>query len=651
MRTLLVYPDFRAKDDHEYQRYFSLGLPYVSSALKRAGFEVDCLNLTYCQNPYESLSLMMAQRQYDILGTTGLSAEFVFVRKLIQKVKEAHPEIRVVLGGGMITSQPELIMKLLPIDFGILGEGEETAVELWEALRSGKDVQKIAGLVYRDVSGGVAFTGRRPEIAEIGTIAWPDYDGFNLAQYISAQKYRKPYLFNYHRDDVRTVHMIASRSCPFSCTFCFRPLGRTYRQRPLDDFFAELEMLVSRYDINTLHLLDDLLTYNRDRLMEFCRRIKTFKISWASQARGDGGLDEESARSMRDSGCIHFAFGIESASQKILDSLNKKEQFWKIERSLKIVRNAGIPTGGNFIFGDAEEDWETATSTMNWWKNHQEYFIDLLYITCYPGSELYKKAVETGKITDEALFLEQGCPLVNISKMTDEEYWRWNYELERYKSKYRVFAMGVEFRQGTQEKAGRFYDMTVRCPKCGRSIVYGNMYKENQCMDDFVSVCRNCGQYFVVEDPDGGTQIARIAEQLHSFEPKVNTRRVAYFGAGVLASKMLRQERNPLRPVCIFDNDVRKQGQTLEGVLIAPFTGDSAYLRDLETIVITAPSYKDEIIPQIMSRTGENVRLLVAEYKQPAGYSLSFVERRTSQNASDHRQLPVDEPVICRMDP
>ncbi len=622
MRTLLVHPDFKEKYGNEYQRYFSLGLPYISSALKKAGFEVDSLNLTYCQNPYQYLSSQISEGKYDILATTGLSAEFPVVKKLIRTAKEADPNLRIAMGGGMITSQPDLIMKLMPVDYGILGEGEVTAVELWTALESGRNLKNVAGLIYRDESGKAIITGPQKEIAELREIEWPDYDGFNLKQYLAEQRYRKPYLFNYHRDDVRTVHMIASRSCPFSCTFCFRPLGKKYRQRPLDDFFAELKMLVEKYGINTLHLLDDLLTYNRERLIEFCERIKTFKISWASQARGDGGLDLEAAKMMKNSGCIHFAFGIESASDKILKSLNKKEQFARIERSLKVVREAGIPTGGNFIFGDIEEDWQTATHTMNWWKDHQEYFIDLLYITCYPGSGLYKKAVEKKKICNEERFLEEGCPLVNISKMSDEEYYRWNSELQRYKAKYRVYAKQIEFTPRQGGNGHHFYDMEVCCPKCGAKVVYGNVYKPNGYIDEIVSICRKCAQYFVVEDPDGKTQLARIWDRLISLDGKALAKKHAYFGAGVLAAKLLRHLTLPNRPVCIFDNDPKKHGEYLEGIPIAPFGTDNGYLREIGTIIVTAPVYKDEIIAQISAHKHEGINIVVADHKPTMGYSM-----------------------------
>jgi hypothetical protein len=338
-------------------------------------------------------------------------------------------------------------------------------------------------------------------------------------------------------------------------------------------------------------------------------------------------LDAEAARMMKDSGCIHFAFGIESASDKILKSLNKKEQFWKIERSLKLVKEAGISTGGNFIFGDVEEDWQTATYTMNWWKDHQEYFIDLLYITCYPGSALYKKAVEKGKICDEAGFLEEGCPLVNISRMSDDEYRRWNYELQRYKSKHRVYTKQIKFKRKSDDSGDSFYEMEVCCPRCGETVVYGNVYKPNGYIDEFVSICRKCGKYFVVEDPDGGTQLARISEQLGSLEGEANTKKLAYFGAGVLAGKMLRNSRNSMRPVCIFDNDVKKHGESMEGIQIIPFSGDGESLREIGTIIITAPLYKDEIIAQITNHNCEEINIAVAEYKPTTGYSMFLMIR------------------------
>lgn len=622
MRTLLVHPNFTDRYGSEYHRFFPLGLPYISSALKKLGFEVDCLNLNYFENPDEYLLSRISEGKYSILATTGLSAEFVSVRQMIQRVKQANPNIVIVLGGGMITSQPELIMNLLPVDYGILGEGEITAGELWKALHADQDVRNVAGLVYRDHHGNLRFTGTREEILDIGTIAWPDYDGFNFPQYLEEQKYKRLSIFNYHGDNVRTVYMIASRSCPFKCTFCFRPLGSKYRQRPLNDFFDELAMLVEKYGINTVHLLDDLLTYDKERLMEFCERIRTFKISWLSQARGDGGLDQHTTRMMKESGCVHFAFGVESASEKILQSLNKREHFTNIERSLKVVRDAGIPTGGNFIFGDVEEDWQTATFTMDWWKAHQDYFIELMFITCYPGSHLYKTALEKGKITDEVAFLEQGCPLINISKMSDDEYHKWNDCLRGYKAKHRVFARDIEVRKGCDEGRDLFYEMEVRCPGCNQSVVYGNVFIPPAYNDEFVSVCRYCGQYFVVDNPYAITQMPQLARQLYSLDKMLKMRKVGLFGAGKLAAAILRSRENRLRPVCIFDNDTMKHGESLEGVMITPFANDSLYLRDMDTIIITAPTFKSDIITQITYDKINTLNIVVIDYDVRAGYSV-----------------------------
>ena len=125
---------------------------------------------------------------------------------------------------------------------------------------------------------------------------------------------------------------------------------------------------------------------------------------------------------LKDAGCDIMSFGLESADNRILKSMKKNTTIEQSEKALKLVYDAGISLEGAFIFGDIEETWETANNTLNWWRNHPEYKINLNLITVYPGTHLYNYACEKGLIKDKIQFLKEGCPQVNVSKLTDEHF-------------------------------------------------------------------------------------------------------------------------------------------------------------------------------------------------------------------------------------
>ncbi len=116
-----------------------------------------------------------------------------------------------------------------------------------------------------------------------------------------------------------------------------------------------------------------------------------------------------------------MSFGLESADNRVLKSMRKHTTVEQIEKTLKMVYDSGIALEGAFIFGDIEETRETAHNTLRWWKEHLEYRINLNLITVYPGSYLYQYACAEGIISDKIQFLKDGCPQVNVSKLTDDD--------------------------------------------------------------------------------------------------------------------------------------------------------------------------------------------------------------------------------------
>jgi hypothetical protein len=175
--------------------------------------------------------------------------------------------------------------------------------------------------------------------------------------------------------------------------------------------------MVSRYQIDYLCLADELFARKPERMKAFCEGMRRHGIRWWAQFRVDD-VTPDMMGVLKDGGCDIMSFGLESADNRVLRSMRKGTTVEQIERALKMVYDAGISMEGAFIFGDLAETWETAQNTLQWWREHAQYKINLNVISVYPGSHLYQYACEHGIIRDRVQFLRDGCPHVNVSKLT-----------------------------------------------------------------------------------------------------------------------------------------------------------------------------------------------------------------------------------------
>ena len=421
MKFLLVVPKVAAGPGHFYT--FPLGLAYILSALKQADFDVTGLNLNHSFEASESLiARTIREQNIDVVLTGGLSPQYALVKQIVAAAVAARPGIITIIGGGLVTAQPEVVYGALHPTYGVIGEGELTVTELAAALTKGSDVAAINGLIYTDAQGQVRMTTCRKAVDDLDTLPWADYEDLDFGYYVNAMPptdVHEGYLNTL--ENPRCLSIISSRSCPFDCSFCFHPLGRKYRQRSLDNFFSELEALITKYSINALVIFDELFAHDKKRLHDFCARIKPLNLKWTVQIRVDL-VTEEVLRMMRDAGCVFISYGIESMSDKVLDSMNKKTTRQQIERALKLTYDSGIGIQGNLIFGDTGETIETVEESLEWWRRHRRYFVCLSIVQGYPGTKLYKDAEKLGKMPDPVKYLEAGCPPINTSSVGDDEY-------------------------------------------------------------------------------------------------------------------------------------------------------------------------------------------------------------------------------------
>jgi anaerobic magnesium-protoporphyrin IX monomethyl ester cyclase len=504
MNYLLIAPQYTTYFGGHYD--FPLGLAYISAALKSNGYNVHCLNLNHRQDIYDAIRNSIVENNIDVVCTGGGCIHYVQISNILTAAKHYKPSVITVLGGGIFSCEPEVMLRSMSLDLGVINEGEITIVELARAFESGQDFGAIDGIAY--LRGGEFIeTKPRSPIMDLSTVAFADYDGFEFDYYLEHLNPSDAY-YLYPFDKPRVVPMISSRSCPYSCTFCYHPLGKKYRSRPLDNFFAELDVIVNKYKINILAIYDELFTVNNERLEEFCARIKPYHIKWIPQLRVDS-VDEGLLRTMKDAGCFYVSYGLESADNSVLESMKKQINISQIEHALALTKNLGIGIQGNFIFGDPAENIETINTTINWWIKNLKYQIQLTTLVPYPRSPLYVDAVEKGIIKDKLRYFEEGCPVVNLTQMDDSLAWKLrNYIETEIWNNNRIYAEIIEVKNtGYDSLKGKIFTLIVACPHCTETVGYNNFNPDH---GYFKLGCRKCNGRFDLPKGIFNTKISVI---------------------------------------------------------------------------------------------------------------------------------------------
>jgi len=581
LNHLLVMPRLVQNIGDGYS--FPLGIAYIASSLKKAGQNVITLNLNHRDGDIdEIIRKEIKENEIDVVATGGLSFQYSTIRRVVEAAKQAKDGVVTIVGGGIITGDPEPAMGALEFsDFGVIGEGEITINELCNALENGGEFSDIDGIIYKNGNSFITTKPRR-EMDNIDSIPWPDYEGFEIEKYLASTP---PGISGLNRQ--KTVFMLASRSCPYNCTFCFHTVGKKYRQRSRDSFFKELDYMVSEYQIEFICMADELFARDIDRVREFCEKIKKYNLRWWAQFRVDD-ITPELLSMLKDGGCEVMSFGLESADNRVLKSMRKGTTVEQMERTLKLVYDSGISMEGAFIFGDIAETYETANNTLKWWREHSEYRITLNLITVFPGSFLYKYACEKGIIKDKVRFLKDGCPQVNVSKLTDKEL----SELVRHFMEAPVSLtkpLTSAALTCVDAKNGRI-GLKGICTICGEE----NEWNHIKLFTMNFLPCKKCGQrYNVPFFPAIRKNIERNIKKLLEQYGKAAVWGINYHSSDLFNNSIV------LQHIDIFPIDISetKRKMDLYGKKIyAPSTIDT---EEIKAVVVAIPVYYTQIASQI----------------------------------------------------
>lgn len=428
MKVLYIIPRYKTYG-MEGHYVMPMGILYVSAYVKHSRVaDVYTLNLNHVMGEeYDIIESEIRNHNIDFVGIGGLSGEYKDLARIVAYVRKISVNIIIQVGGGIMTADPEVTMLAMPeVNVGIIGEGELTSVELIEALRDVKDLSTVDGLIYR-TTNGLRTTKPRKEIEDLDSLPFPDYEGFCYGEYLRNNPDISDEGKRYSQ-----VSVIGGRSCKYNCTFCFHPSGSKYRQRSIDSIFSEIDWLVSHYNITYLALREELFATDNERVRDFCNRMEKYDFDWSIQLRIDN-VNQELVNMLKNTRCRYIFIGVESAVNSILKSMHKGITVEHIEKALEMLHEAGLNSRSGVIMGDTMETEDTANQTIEWFMKHKDkYRMFLDMIIAFPGSIIYKRACREGKIPDRIKFLKDGCPIINLTNMPEEQFLEMMNRVEKF---------------------------------------------------------------------------------------------------------------------------------------------------------------------------------------------------------------------------
>ena len=358
-----------------------MGLGLLAAILERKGYQVVVVDANALTLKPEDIIPYVADA--NIVGLTAMTPTINATISIAHHLKQANPDLTIILGGAHATLLPEETLGTAPeIDTIVRGEGEETIIELLQALEYKQPLDNISGISYRR-DGKVISTPARSTNVDLDSLPF-------LAYHLLPWRRYKPH--PPHGRALPFAAIITSRGCPYKCSYCSKPIfGNKFRGQSPGRVIEELAYYKERFGIKEIAFYDDVFTLNKKRAYAIADEIikRELKIHWTCETRVNL-VDKELLRHMKQAGCYSIAYGIESGSQEILNSLDKDISLEQAEEAVRLSQEVGLQTIGYFMIGSPGESPQTIRQTIQFAKKLKLDFAQFAVTTPFPGTKLYK---------------------------------------------------------------------------------------------------------------------------------------------------------------------------------------------------------------------------------------------------------------------
>jgi anaerobic magnesium-protoporphyrin IX monomethyl ester cyclase len=372
----LVYPYFQPSGDNSIFRFPPLGLGYIASYLKSHGISADVIDCTFMSQK-EAFERIRNSRPKII----GLQVMFSMKEKALEIAELVRKDGSLLVAGGPLpTVEPEEFLS--SFDVVVIGEGEQTMLELVRAVQGGTSLMDVKGIAFKE-KGKIKMTSPRGFIENLDDVPFPSRELWDN------QAYKSYYSKNF---GYTTTSIITSRGCPFTCDFCSRPIfGNKFRSRTAANVAEEVKV-VRELGYQRVWFADDCFTLDRKRMLNICDELvrRHLTIGWECLSRVDT-VDLQVAERMKQAGCVRVFFGIESGNEKVLKIMKKQATTKQAMDAVRVFKKVGVQVGAFFIIGYPGENDETVLDTVNFASSLPLDYLSFTFPYPIPGTPLFER--------------------------------------------------------------------------------------------------------------------------------------------------------------------------------------------------------------------------------------------------------------------
>ena len=332
----------------------------------------------------------------DVLAFSVLTANYQWMLKVAQAAKALNPRIQVIFGGVHPSAVPENVLSKPHVDYVVVGEGEVAFPLILDAIERGGPSGPIPNTRYKNSRGEIIQGPQTGFIQDLDSL--PVFDKTIWEDYM---QFRETYI------------TMASRGCPYRCTFCFNnffanlpegPKGKYVRLRSPEHVMHELRITKRRYRPQMIEFFDDVFTVDKKWLKTFLDLYKKeIKVPFQCFTHVNF-LDEETVRMMAEAGSFSFQIGIQSMDDHFKRTeLKRYERTDQIEKTLSWMRKYNVKAKFDHMLGLPGEAMEAQETARQFYIEHPPYNIQTYWTKLQPGTEIVRQALQLGLISPEEI--------------------------------------------------------------------------------------------------------------------------------------------------------------------------------------------------------------------------------------------------------
>lgn len=405
--VVLIYPPVK------FGKHSSYGLPplgvmYLSAFLTHHGVDSRVIDASFHPMSMAELVSRVGSHRPRLVGISGLTPHFKTIRDLCTALRATLPKsARICLGGPHFNATSAEAFQYMDADFIVIGEGEATLLELYGKLDEG-DFSSIRGLAFK-TDGQTVINAARPLNEDLDALPRP-----TLEQMDTKIDYKVR-----HGVHPRATSLMASRGCPFRCSFCdvHTTQGRKLRLRSPEDILEEIKYNIEAFSIREFVFKDSTFTVNKRWVHDLLDRMlrEKLRISWSVNTRVNL-VDSDLVEKMKQAGCRRISFGVESGEPRILENIRKDISLDEVRKAFAIVRRSGLESHAFFMIGNPGEGPRSAHRTIQFAKEIGPTWADFSATVAYPGTHLFEEAVENGLLKDPLWYVEDEIEIFLTNK-------------------------------------------------------------------------------------------------------------------------------------------------------------------------------------------------------------------------------------------